>query len=131
MYTVISAHCGMRPRCLYHRAIWAGFLSGCEKTLKHSARFSLHVIEGLKVITPFSCLALSFSSFRVLMRDMLSSGSCFIGSYLGWIRLSLARASMAHLCRLVHPRVLSAVFLAGAVFIFSVGPELSWVVKTC
>ena len=63
MYTVISAHCGIRPWCLYRRAIWAGFLSRCEKTLKHSARFSLHVIEGLKVITPFLLFHLAISMF--------------------------------------------------------------------
>ena len=103
------------PNCC---AIWAGFLSGCKKTLKHSARFSLHVMEGLKVITPFSCLALLFSNFHVLVRDMSSGGSCFIRSYLGWIRLNLVSASTAHLCGLVHPRVLLAVHSWQVQFLF-------------
>jgi len=111
-------HCGIGPRCLYHRAIWVGFPFGCEKTRKHSAKFSLHVIEGLRVISPFSCLALLFINFHVLVRDIPSGGSCFVGSCFGGIRCTLVRASLVHLCRFLHPRVLSAAHSRQAQFLF-------------
>ena len=40
------------------------------------------------MISPFVCLALSFLCFYDLIRDIPSSGSCFIGLYLGGIRSS-------------------------------------------
>jgi len=111
-------HCGIGPQCLYCCAIWVGFPFRCEKTLKHSAKFSLHVIEGLKVISPFSCLALLFISFCVLVRDIPSGGSCFVGLCFGGIRCTLARASLVHLCGFLHPRVLSAAYSWQAQFLF-------------
>ena len=89
--------------------MWVEFLSGSVKIRKHSARLSLHVIDGSKVITPSLCLALSFLSFLVLVRDSPSGGSCFVGLCLGGMRFSLVRASVAHLCRFLHPRFLSLV----------------------
>ena len=89
MYTVISLHHGIRPQCLYCLVMWVGFLPRSVKILKHSARFSLQVIDGLKVISLFSCLALAFLSFCVLVRDIPSGGSCFIGLCFGGMSDSL------------------------------------------
>jgi len=63
--------------------MWVGFLPRSVKILKHSARFSLQVIDGLKVISPFSCLALSFLSFWVLVRDNLSGVGIGVGVGVG------------------------------------------------
>ena len=103
VYTAISSDRGVGPRCLYHHVILLEYLSGSVKIRKHSARLSLQVIDGLKVISPSHCLALSFLSFRVLVRDIPSSGSCFVGLCFGGMRFILARASVVHLCGLLHP----------------------------
>ena len=74
------------------------FPLGSVKILKHSARFSLQVIDGLKINSPLFCFALLFLSFCVLVRDIPSGGSCVVGLCFGGMRFSLIRASAAHLC---------------------------------
>ena len=108
VYTVISWHRGIGPQCLYLCAMWVEFLSGFVNIRKHSARLSLQVIEGSKVISLFDCLALSFLCFCDLVRDIPSGGSCFVGLCLGGMRFSLVRASFVHLCGFPHPRILSS-----------------------
>ena len=107
VYTTISSVCGVGPWCLYHRVISLEYLSGSVKIRKHSARLSLQVIDGSKVISPLHCLAVSFLSFHVLVRDIPSGGSCFVGLCFGGMRFSLVRASVAHLYGLLHPMLQS------------------------
>ena len=87
--------------------MWVVFPLGSVKILKHSARFSLQVIDRSKIISPLFCLTLSFLSFHVLVRDIPSGGSCLIGLCFGGMRFSLVRASAAHLCGFLHPADLS------------------------
>jgi len=106
VYTIISWLCGIGPQCLYLCAMWVEFLSGFMNIRKHSARLSLQVIEGSKVISLFDYLALSFLCFRDLIRDIPSGGSCVVGLCLGGMRFSLVRASFVHLYGFPHPRIL-------------------------
>ena len=92
---------------MYCLIMWVVSPLGSVKILKHSARLSLQVIDGLKIISPLSRLALSFLSFCVLVRDIPSSGSCLVGLCFGGMRFSLTRASAAHLCGFSHPVDLS------------------------
>jgi hypothetical protein len=85
---------------------------------KHSARLSLQVINGLKVISPLFCLASSFLYFHDLVRDIPSGSSCFVGLCLGGMRFSLVRALSAYLCGLLHPISLSIVHLWHVQFYF-------------
>jgi len=118
VYTVTSSHCRVGPWCLYRHARWVESLLGSVKILKHSAKLSLQVIDGLKLIIPSSCLTLLFPSFRVLVRDIPSGGSCAVGLCLGGIRLSLVMASVAHLCGFLHPQVLSFTHSRHTQFLF-------------
>jgi hypothetical protein len=83
------------------------YLFGSVKTRKHSARLFLHVIVGSKVISLFSRLTISFLTVLVLVRDSPSGRSCFVGLYLGGIRLNRVCAFVAHLCGSSHPYSLS------------------------
>jgi len=61
------------------------------KTWKHSARLFWHVIAGSKRIFLFSCFAVSFLSFCVLVRERLSCGFCgWSGFILGCIWLTFS-----------------------------------------
>jgi len=88
-----------------------GFLFGSMKIRKHSARLSLQVIDGLKVMSPLVCLASSFLCFHDFVSDSPSGGSCFVRLCLGGMRFSLVRASAAHLCGFLHPMSLSLMHL--------------------
>jgi hypothetical protein len=107
VYTEISLQCRIGPQCLYCQAICVEFLFGSMNIRKHSVRFSLQVIDGLKVISPLLCLANLFLCFRDLISDSPSGGSCFVGLYFGGMRLSLVQALSAHLCGFLQPRPLS------------------------
>jgi hypothetical protein len=48
--------------------IWSGFVN----ILKHSARLSLQVIVGSKIVSPWVLRAASFRSLRVFVRERLS-----------------------------------------------------------
>ena len=77
---------------------------GVMKTLMHPSVFSSILIKGLKVSGLFSFLASSFSSNLLGVSDRPSSFS-------GWsvrqnfrkINLSISRATLVHLCGVVHP----------------------------
>jgi len=88
------------------------------KIWKHSTRLSLQVIVGSKISLPFSCLAFLFFNFHVLVRDIPSGGSCFIGLCFGGIRFNLVRASVVHLCGFSQPVVLSFVHSWHTQFLF-------------
>ena len=113
-----SSHRGVGPWCLYRHARLVELPSSFVKILKPLARLSLQVIDGSKVISPSFCLAHSFHCFRVLVRDSPSGGSCLVGLCLGGMRSSLVRASMAHLCGLLHPRARSFMHSWHAQFLF-------------
>jgi hypothetical protein len=72
VYTVHSWHIGFLPilPLLFTGLVERWF--GSMKILKHSARSSLHVIDGLKVIFSCLCLANSFLSLWLEVRDRLS-----------------------------------------------------------
>ena len=84
-------------------------LSGLVKILKHLARLSLQVMEGLKMISPFVALASRFFCFLCLVRERLSCGSPRrSGSSLGKIRWILVRASEVQVCGFRQPQDLSS-----------------------
>jgi len=101
------------------------------KIWKHSAKDSLQVIDRLKVISPLICLALSFLSFRDLVRDIPSGGSCFVRLCLGGMRFILVSASFAHFCGLRHPRILSVAHSQHLHFFFFwwVGCWVGWRIR--
>ena len=109
VYMVISLHLGMGPCGRCRLVIWWVILLGSVNILKHSARLSLQVIVGSKVIVPSRCLAIWFLSFPDFVRDSPSGGSCFVGLCLGGIRFSLVSASSAHSWGFRHPCSLSRV----------------------
>jgi hypothetical protein len=71
-------------------------LSGSVNILKHSARFVLLVIDGLKVISSFVSLAISFLAFHVAVSERLSiGGGLSSGFSFGVICCSLTNTSCA------------------------------------
>ena len=111
VYTIISSQHGIGPQCLYLWVIWVGFLFGSMNIQKPSARLTLQVIDGSKVIFPLVCLASSFLSFCDVVRDILSDGSCFVRLCFGGMRFSLVWALSVHLCRFLQPMTLSLIHL--------------------
>src|SRR5260221_6146867 len=103
VYTVISLDLGIGPCARYLLAGASVSLVGSVNTRKHSARSSLHVIVGSKVISLLSILAISFLIFLVLVRDSPSGGSCLVGLYLGGIMSRRVCASVTHLCGFSQP----------------------------
>ncbi len=82
--------------------------SGSVKTLKQSARSSLVVMEGSKIISPSSSLASEFFLLRLLVKDRLSCGSPSGSRWnLGGMLLSLMSASSAHQCGFSQPLIRS------------------------
>ncbi len=94
LYLVLAPlFCG---RCAESFVVLWGFV----KTLKHSDRSSFVVIDGSKIIFPFSSLACLFCSFLLFVSDRLS---CLIpgprGFHFGSVLFILASASVAQSCR--------------------------------
>jgi len=71
-------------------------LSRSINILKHSARFVLLVIDGLKVISSFVFLMVLFLAFLVVVSErLLIRGALFSGFSFGVICCSLTNASCA------------------------------------
>lgn len=108
VYTVISLHRGMGPCGLQHLVIWLVLFVGSINTLKHSARLSLQIMDGLKVTLLLFCPAVQFLIFPDLVSNRLSIVHCCIGLYLGGIRFRHISASAVQSWRCSHPFVLSS-----------------------
>jgi len=76
------------------------------KILKHSARFSLQVMDMSKVTSLLFCLANWFLDLPDFVRDRPSGESCFVGLCLGGMRLMHVSASVAQLFELIQPSVM-------------------------
>ena len=94
--------------CLYLWVSWLFSFVGSVKILKHSARFSLHVIVALNTIVSLFWLATWFLVFSNFVSNRPSGGSWLVGLCFAGMRFSLVSASCAQLCGCLHPWSLSA-----------------------
>lgn len=110
MYTLILCGFRFRPHTKGHPAGIGKRHFGSVKILKHSAMLSLHVIEGLNIISLSSAFALVLLVFLQMVRESLSCCSpIWRGLYFGARLCFLTRAPVVHVCGFQHLLSLSVV----------------------